>query len=198
MGASLDSRTFPVNDKETIKELWANAVTESRYEDGTYYSGVVGMLGNKIDWRDIKLADESAARSYIEEHSDKWSGAMAVSFIARKPPTAADKITADSCRQLATKAELERQKLVLEAIKGIKVNDFVTCKGEGACKSRIATKFIHSTLCPFCRASFIGFRLQSKLTKLNEEIIRLNKKAQELSEGAETLGGWVVGGICPS
>ena len=81
MGASTDYRVFNYNDKSKIKSEWDAEVEQSKREDGYSYSGQIGMLGSIGGWKNLKFSTQEQAGDALFELHDKWSDALAVSFL---------------------------------------------------------------------------------------------------------------------
>jgi hypothetical protein len=82
VGASFNYRRYDYSQSiERVKQLFADAVEESLYEDGNNYSGAIGMLGRVSEFRDKELPDRAAAENFLMDNHEKWSDAMAVSFV---------------------------------------------------------------------------------------------------------------------
>lgn len=195
MGAELSTRLFNTSDRNLIKEQWANIVAQSLHEDGSSYSGNIGMLGKDIAvWHDLRGSREDA-ENYIEDHQEKWEPAIAVSYLKPTIPSPEDKIKAE--RLLADAKELWDQANVLAntEIAEIRKDEFFTCKG---CKSRIATKFLATKSCPLCQVSVFSIRLNNKIDSLMKQGNAIRDRAMSLQQPVGTESGWIVGGWCAS
>lgn len=184
-----------VDDKEEIKKRFAESVDRSCREDGCSYSGEIGMFGpNIVSWKNLS-GTQFQAEEYIENHHQKWDGAMAASF--------------QYCENFKPSASLERKKAkVIELDK--KKNDivreartkfeqdksgFITCKN---CKSRLNRSKVRSTYCPLCDHTFLGTIVTNKTKKINDKIEVIQNEIKTQTEIEMTKfpqkTGWVVGG----
>jgi hypothetical protein len=82
-GASNAGCDYPDSmGRDVITRKWAEAVKDSLAQDGTQYSGEVGMLGTRIDqWLDLNLPSQGDAWDYICDHHQKHKPALAVSYV---------------------------------------------------------------------------------------------------------------------
>ena len=79
MGAYFNTCAFK-GTKEQVSEKWNNAVEQAGYEHGHIYSGSISELGRGFHDTGRILNNRSEAEQYIEEHQEKWSGAIEVRF----------------------------------------------------------------------------------------------------------------------
>ncbi len=79
MGAALDYVILK-GDRSAIQTLFNRKAEDSRYMDGHMYSGCIGMLRGKIDFRDVAMPGKKYAIDYLADTHQKWDGPMAVSF----------------------------------------------------------------------------------------------------------------------
>jgi len=195
MGACLSYRTYKESARDKVAKAFDYDVSRSRSEDGSSYSGEIGMLLGIAAWKDLRLTTEQDAIDYISKHHDKWDGAMAVSF--RLPDPKKDKAY--------RMAEVNAQE-VYESVQALvrQINEqfqnrkslFIGCK---KCKSRINMKYVRGTHCPLCSESFLSATIRKRIEKAEakyREVQQKVKDAQDEMAGNET--GWVVGGWCSS
>lgn len=201
MGANLSTRTYKIEDKEEIKKQFAEDVMQSLASDGNSYSGEIGMLGSVIiSWKALESGTQDQAEQYIEDHHNKWDGAMAVSFQYCEN----FKPSASLERKKAKVAELDRKKneVFREARAKFEQDksEFVTCKN---CKSRLnrsKLNVIKTAYCPLCDHTLLGTTTTNKTKKINGEIEEMQNKIKvqtdiELAKCPKKTG-WVVGGWC--
>jgi hypothetical protein len=214
MGANMDCRTFRMNDRKKIEKEWASKVEDSRHEDGTSYSGCIGMLGTKIaKWHDLKLASENKAHEYISEHQEKWEPAIAVSFYLAAKPTPEQQGRAKVAEANASKLQqafVQTTRKVAEAIKAH--GGFVRCP---LCQSSLNVQKISSIRCVFCpgkaRVPYSMVEIydgagylttpeqQKEIEEAAKVAIEAEKACRELQKPQpSTEIGWVVGGWCSS
>jgi hypothetical protein len=195
MGASLQSCTFRSQNRSEIERKWNSAVEQSRQEDGTSYSGCIGMLGTGIAcWHDKKFNSLNEADEFLSDEHDKWERAIAVSYRITAKASAADILAADGYRNKAYALSAEIAKLRAEGVNEYKQSEFITCP---SCHSRMATKFLLNEGCKLCNNSLFGKRLQNKIAKLVEQKTELEKKSNEMRMGKPSDEfGWLVGGWC--
>jgi hypothetical protein len=192
MGANFDYRIYRTADRAEAARQWDEAVRESEVEDGMSYSGCIGMLRGKATWKDLKLADEDAAWEYLEEHHQKWSPALAVSFRASDPE--AIRAREERARDLHMRAnELAREYFRSDLAAA---GDFPECR---ACGSKLSRKHLRSIggHCPVC-CDPRGLMSAEHA----EEVARLISQAQEATQAPIAAEGagiwWMVGGQCAS
>lgn len=185
-----------VDDKEEIKKRFAESVDRSCREDGCSYSGEIGMFGpNIVSWKNLS-GTQFQAEEYIENHHQKWDGAMAASF--------------QYCENFKPSASLERKKAkVIELDKKKedifntarnkfeqdRSSDFVTCKN---CKSKLNRSKFNGVYCVLCDHTLFSAAVDNKIQRINDEI-KVTQSIIEVQTNIELAKcpkktGWVVGG----
>jgi len=203
MGGSLDYRVYKTNDQTKILKYWDDAVCQSQYEDGTSYSGAVGMLGTAIRWNDERLASEEEAVEYLSDNHSKHDIAWAVSFYLPKPPTDKQKAKSEEMKTKfheASKKNTElRQQLVGQFREG--KSALVSCKNCNSKLSREHAKrlWYHEVRCPVCSEQMLSPTALDRLEKSAARVQKAQQEWQNSYKGKPSKDiGWVVGGICSS
>lgn len=81
MGATTDYRSIKDADRKTIKEKFAEACEEARYDHGHGgYTGTIAEMHGIKEFADLNCDSRNAAEDHISDHHEKWDDAMAVSY----------------------------------------------------------------------------------------------------------------------
>jgi ABC-type Fe3+-citrate transport system substrate-binding protein len=84
MGANVDTVIIADVPRKKIKKLFENAAEEARYENGHGgYTGTIAEISTIGKFVDQELSGVLLAEEYITENHDKWSQAMAVSYLTK-------------------------------------------------------------------------------------------------------------------
>lgn len=80
MGAEFNTLRYDGVSKREVAKEWKHAVDHDLYEHGHCYSGSIGMLGHKIQWRAEGFPTAEECERFISDNHDKWEPPMAVAF----------------------------------------------------------------------------------------------------------------------
>lgn len=78
MGAALDYRVYPTDDKDKVREQWVRDVENA---DNSTYCGEIGLLGSGLDFSETQIhADVDAAVEFLDKTHYKEDVALAIPF----------------------------------------------------------------------------------------------------------------------
>ncbi|SHG88081.1 hypothetical protein [Bradyrhizobium erythrophlei] len=81
MGANFETMTLDGKlDREAVKQKFAEAQDQDRYENGHSYSGGFGMASGLMFVAGDEFADAKSANDYLDANCRKWEEARAVRF----------------------------------------------------------------------------------------------------------------------
>jgi hypothetical protein len=81
MGASFGYRVFEDKDGITnMQKLWDSECRQSRIENGSSYSGSIGMLKSNPVWKDKGHKNKDDAMDFVCDNHSKWEAPIATSF----------------------------------------------------------------------------------------------------------------------
>lgn len=84
MGANLQTFTTVETDRDKIRKVWAAGVELSREQDGTSYSGCIGMFGGqRIQFKTgfEALPNWDIADEWLADHHVKYDPPIAIRFL---------------------------------------------------------------------------------------------------------------------
>lgn len=213
MGASLDTRTFKINDKNTIAKQWSKMVVESRHLDGLSYSGCIGMLSENILWYDKRFATPNKAEDFLCENHHKGEPTIAVSFYLPFDPSSKQVFAHKEAQEIANKARRHFDILLQTILKEIHTlpSGFIQCP---LCHSTLNVLKLTSIRCPLCPGKLrapadiaiyddAGYLTTQEQTNILEDVATTTRRAIDAALEAAKLQlsdqiGWLVGGWCSS
>lgn len=196
MGSAFNVRRYRGTRDEVLKK-WNADVEQAGYEDGHSYSGSISELGGGFHDTGKVFDNFDDAQAYIEEHHQKWDGAMAVKYKAKggitKPQASKmAKLQAKADRAVAELDMLRRK--VLDELRNAK-SKTVGCK---LCGSSIRRSYLHDRYCPVCRNNLLSPTARQRLERANQAISRAQeelrnykpKRHENIKELVWLIGGW--------
>ena len=183
MGHNIHFAEYSENvNKKQVQAEWDDYVAKEDWQEGC--SG----LGSDIRWIDHICESREEAEEYIRSHDKGWYDQLAVKF--RKPTNESAKT-----KDLRTRMSIAYKKYNYLARKvhyaGC-VSEFISCR---TCKSKIATHYIRSNLCPVCGADLRPATTIARETAAKAKAEELEKKlAAEQVKDAKKKGEirWLV------
>lgn len=204
MGAQLCIRHIALCKTEELSEKVANITAEMAFEDGHSYSGTWASAEPGVQITDKRFETVDKAEEYIDEKHEKWERVMAVQALTygleEFPKTAGDRDLQKRHKQLYDHVHGGFMRIVIERAKDQK-SLTKTCS---KCQSKIAVRYINSSLCPVCQTQFLltetdlkrmkgwGEKLQKLACQIRDRQVVI--KANSKDNHKKYI--WVVGGWC--
>lgn len=183
MGHNIHFAEYSENvNKKQVQAEWDDYAAKEDWQEGC--SG----LGSDIRWIDHICESREEAEEYIRSHDKGWYDQLAVKF--RKPTNESAKT-----KDLRTRMSIAYKKyndLARKVHYAGCVSEFISCR---ACKSKIATHYIRSNLCPVCGADLRPATTIARETAAKAKAEELEKKlAAEQIKDAKKKGEirWLV------
>jgi len=203
-GGNDAGRTYRTYDRAQVQRQWDDDVARSQHEDGTSYSGEIGMLTGPIQWHDKKLGSLREAWDWVMETHDKFEPPLAVSFeLEADVPQARLEEWRRKEREAYEAYQRKVGEVVQRALTSGKSKLLPACRG---CGSKLSREHIargargwasaEGVPCPVCRGNLLSEAVRKRLETL--------KSRHESRRGKEPRGrktgkyGWVVGGVAQS
>lgn len=183
--------------EEEVRDFYKSTLDEMKYDSGRgdYAGNWTSCSGFRI--RSEVFKDIYEAENWLVDHADKYGAVLAVRYGNMRPfPSSAaeKKIVAD---YVAIKKRIEsfNEELVSKVRSGK-----TALRACPHCESKIATRFIHSIICPVCEHDFISTDTSRKqLAALKAKMNCLETKYREAKKKADDKAGtcgWMMGAWC--
>ncbi len=198
MGACFDCCTYLTDNKESVKQQWAEDVRSSQHRNGTSYSGCIGMLGENLIFKSTVHDTLRQAEDFLSENHTKWEAGWAVPFrmTPQKEPSYVAKAR-EKVEKFQSKLDETRKKIIARIQNG--KSKLISCK---KCESKVSRKHIshHSTSCPVCNHSLTTDSEDKKIKNYSDKRNAANLELGRMEVKAAKSGkiGYICGGICPS
>jgi len=203
-GGNDAGRTYRTYDKSEVQRQWDADVRSSQSQDGTSYSGEIGMLTGPIQWHDKQFGSLREAWDWIMRTHEKFEPPLAASFeLETEVPRERLEAWQRKRREAYEAYQRRAGEIVQKALTSGKSKLLPACNG---CGSRLSREHItrgargwaaaEGVPCPVCRGNLLSETVQRRLEAL--------KSRHESRQGKEPRGrktgkyGWVVGGIAQS
>jgi len=208
MGSNFSSFTLADEaDRKVLEAKIAARLERDRHENGTSYSGGIGMKDCIL--LDSKIFDDAdAALEYLQAtYDDKWGpgGAVRLRSPARIDPPGKDETMLRKEIEAGAMSPPSRR-VAEEILARVRAGKSKT-RGCAGCGSSIATSHIRSVHCPVCGADFVSTEAdKAKLARLAAELERRQTRLRVLEAARQAASRkkygettrWLVGGWCSS
>ena len=199
MGADFNTIAF-VGTKEQVLREWNSEVEQAQYEcgHGGNYTGSISELGKGFSDTGKVFNSRSEAEDYIEEHHQKWDGAMAVQYFEGSAPQNQSKkkqVLSDKANKLRG-IHFNLEKKLSQDIKNAK-SKTVGCKN---CDSKVNRDFLNSSSCPVCGKTLLSDTAQTRIQNSYRNWQKALSDYDSFEPKAKATGKkkWLVGGWCSS
>ena len=204
MGACFNVLQFKGNINQ-VKAKWNSAVEDAIYEcgHGGNYTGSISELGNGFQQINKVFDNYDEAHEYIEEHHQKWDGAMAVRYLAEGGLTKSSTNKKAKLEKKLTDAINYRDNLRAKLVNDLRnaKSTLIGCRNSG-CLSKINRKFVTSKgTCPLCHQQLLSPTAQNRIAIADCKVAKAQKDLRNYKptrSKSATTEMWLVGGWCSS
>jgi len=202
MGASFNAISYQGTRDQVLKK-WNSDVEDTQYEcgHGGNYTGSISELGKGFNDTGKTFKSREEAEEYIEEHHQKWDGAMAVRYLkkgglAKSSASKQARLQSSLDKAIGYRESLQRK--VVSDLRNAK-SKLIGCRNSG-CQSKINRNFITvDGKCPLCHQSLLSPTAQNRLAVADNKVVKAqrdlrNYKPTESKSAKTTM--WLIGGWC--